>query len=556
MRNLRRVSQVLSFGLFVWLLLRTELPRDRFDITNSVPPPVDLYFQLDPLHFLSTSLAARQIQTGLLLGLVTILVTVALGRVFCGWICPMGALSQVTGWLWRRVGRLRDRVSAQVSTPRQRWKYVILSALLAGALFQINQVGLLDPLSLTYRSFTTGLIPALERGMKALFDASPAWLSGAIAPVRQWSENHLFAFQPVHFRQGLLLGTLFLGLLAASMAVPRLWCRWLCPLGGLLGLLSRHQALRVRVDSEICTECGLCNRTCEGAADPHRPGQWLAHECLMCWNCVPACPQGGIAISFPRARRAAEPGVDLGRRQVLGALALGLVIPPMLRVASNPKRVDPRLVRPPGALPEPQFLARCVKCGECMKVCPTNFLQEASLEGGFEALWSPVGVPTSGYCSYECSLCGQVCPTGAIEELALPVKKKVKIGLAFIIQSRCLPWSFDTPCTVCEEHCPVPHKAIWLEEVESLTGPEGETLLRPYIDPDLCTGCAECAYVCPVVDRPAIEVTSIGESRSPFNRLTLNTEPRGGRQRRRRGGQRRRNLTDESPYESPYPSSN
>jgi formate hydrogenlyase subunit 6/NADH:ubiquinone oxidoreductase subunit I len=157
-----------------------------------------------------------------------------------------------------------------------------------------------------------------------------------------------------------------------------------------------------------------------------------------------------------------------------------------------------------------------------MKVCLTNGLQPTLFEAGIEGIWSPILVSRIGYCQYYCTLCGQVCPSGAIRHLSQAEKEKTKIGLAFIDQSRCLPYTQGIPCIVCEEHCPTPTKAIWFEEAVVI-GRDGEkrTVKQPRVDIDLCIGCGICEFKCPVVDRPAIFVTSIGESRSMWNRLTL-----------------------------------
>ncbi|MEJ2421289.1 MAG: 4Fe-4S dicluster domain-containing protein [Acidobacteriota bacterium] len=157
-----------------------------------------------------------------------------------------------------------------------------------------------------------------------------------------------------------------------------------------------------------------------------------------------------------------------------------------------------------------------------MKVCITNGLQPTLLEAGLEGIWSPVLVPRLGYCEYRCTLCGQVCPTGAIQRLSQEGKAKVRIGLAMIDQSRCLPWAHSVPCIVCEEVCPTPKKAVWFE-VGRVKARDGRTvsLKRPRVDLDLCIGCGICETKCPVLGTPAIAVTSLGESRSADNQLLL-----------------------------------
>jgi ferredoxin len=208
----------------------------------------------------------------------------------------------------------------------------------------------------------------------------------------------------------------------------------------------------------------------------------------------------------------------------MGAVAAGAASVALFRATPpfKPGAPNPKLIRPPGACDEPEFLARCVKCGECMKVCITNGLQPALMEAGLEGIWSPVLVPKMGYCEYRCTLCGQVCPTGAIRRLTHDEKASLKIGLAMLDKGRCLPYAHSIPCIVCEEVCPTPTKAIWLEdvEVENRAG-QAVAVRQPHVDLDLCVGCGICEAKCPVVDKPAIYVTSVGETRSRSNRLML-----------------------------------
>ena len=160
-----------------------------------------------------------------------------------------------------------------------------------------------------------------------------------------------------------------------------------------------------------------------------------------------------------------------------------------------------------------------------MKVCLTNVIQPTALQAGLDGVWTPYLVMKLGYCEYSCTLCGQVCPTQAIKRLPVKEKQRTKIGLAFISKDRCLPYAAQTECVVCEEHCPTPKKAIWFD-IKEVTLQDGSKKLmkQPVVDLDLCIGCGICEYKCPVVDKPAIYVQSIGESRSETNRILLSDD--------------------------------
>jgi MauM/NapG family ferredoxin protein len=328
-------------------------------------------------------------------------------------------------------------------------------------------------------------------------------------------------FQQPFYLQSAFVGFLFLLILGMNLVERRFWCKYLCPLGGLLGILSRYAFLKRSV-SEDCNDCGACAQACQGGAAPDGNEKWKNTECLCCMDCDDLCPRNAVHFGFREKQPVA--GMDLGKRRVVGSILTGLIAVPLLRITPIAKAgvADPRLIRPPGSLEEKEFLRKCVKCGECMKVCITNGLQPTLFEAGIEGIWSPVLVPRIGYCEYRCTLCGQVCPTGAIKKLELPEKNKVKIGLAMIDKGRCLPHAHATPCIVCEEVCPTPKKAIWFEQV-GVKNREGKErrLKLPKVDLELCIGCGLCEAKCPVLGQPAIYVTSVGESRSRDNQLLL-----------------------------------
>jgi MauM/NapG family ferredoxin protein len=230
--------------------------------------------------------------------------------------------------------------------------------------------------------------------------------------------------------------------------------------------------------------------------------QWIANFC---------CP--------PKEAR-----LDVTRRQVLTAgvagLGGGLLFHAQPSAASH--AYNPALIRPPGTLPEEEFLSKCVRCGECMKVCPTNAIQPASHEAGLRGMWSPVLAMGSSYCEYRCNACTQVCPTGAIEKLTLGAKQQVRIGLAHIDTGRCLPYAYARPCFVCQEQCPLGEKAIWLEEatVQNWRG-DKVAVKVPRVNAEACIGCGTCQRKCPVTGDAAIQVTSTGESRNPEREFLL-----------------------------------
>lgn len=507
----RRISQAFFLLLFLWFSVVSTFGAGFLQTSGW---PVKLFLELDPLVGLASSLATHSLYKGLLWGLLTVLVTLVLGRVFCGWLCPFGTLHHFLGWLARGRRSLRAKLAANRYHELQGLKYLILlfflGAAVAGAPGTL-QIGLLDPIALLTRSVDLIVAPFAGDATGAVF-ASPRYTTGA------W-----------------VIGGLFLALLFANLWIPRFFCRFLCPTGALLGLLSRFSILRfVRVEGS-CTDCKRCEHGCEGACEPS--GALRSAECVACANCLESCEDAAIAYTASAAPGGVHARPDIARRGFVASVASGVAALPLLRLDGRAGAArDQRLVRPPGALAEEAFLARCIKCGRCMRACPTNVLQPAGGEGGLEALWSPIlnnRIGTSA-CQFNCVACGQVCPTGAIRPLTYEEKMgrgdfegegPLRMGLAFVDRNRCLPWAFDRPCIVCQEVCPVSPKAIVLRKV-SAPGPGGTEiqLQQPYVDPDSCNGCGICEHACPVSGRRAIRVSAENESRSD-GRMFLPASP-------------------------------
>ncbi len=394
-------------------------------------------------------------------------------------------------------------------------KYGMLISLLIVSVFTLDLVGFLDPLSLLYRSFITAVLPAFALASEESLSILPgvgmtSLYNSSLSKLQNLTINQTF-------QQALPVGLIFLGIILLNLFRERFWCRYLCPAGALLGFLARWNSVKVRVDSDKCIRCKACTLHCQTQANPYPNENWKAGECVYCYSCASQCPAAAITLPFQVSPSASKP-ISLERRKWLFSAMLGLAITPLFRISASTKKLSEKLIRPPGALPEPQFVSLCIKCGACMKVCPTNALQPAANQAGPEGLWTPVLVPRIGYCEYYCSLCTQVCPTGAIKELKIKEKTKIRIGSAWINKNRCLPYSLGKPCSVCEEQCPTSPKAIQLVETETMA-PDGSWAVQevPVVNLDLCIGCGICETKCPVYDEPAIYCTSLGESRSLKN---------------------------------------
>ena len=534
--TVRRLSQIAFLALLLFLLHRTGLSAAPQSGNIRLHGPVHLFFQLDPLIALTNALATRALYRGLLFALVILVPTLFLGRFFCGWICPLGTIHQFFGSLKWPAKRGAALIESNRYKSWQTTKYYLLLAVLVAALFGVGIVGWLDPFSLLVRSLGLSILPAFNYAVNAAFAPLEHLHLTAVAVPAAWLHGLLRStvldFRQPYYLRGFLLGILFLTLLATNLRVTRFWCRALCPLGALLGSVSRWSILGLHKDAATCDRCNRCELHCQGGDDPIGASPWRKSECLLCMNCVPSCPHGSLSFRLLQRKTGIEhPNLD--RRKALTGLAAGAMALPLFRATPGLARGrDEHLIRPPGALDETDFLSRCIRCGECMKVCPNNSLHPTLTEAGMEGLWTPMLVPNIGYCEPSCVLCSESCPTGAIWKLTPQQKgwvaggvttNPVRLGTAFHDRSRCLPWALDTQCIVCEEWCPVSPKAIFVKEVQVVdrTG-NTVTLKQPHVDAQRCVGCGACEYACPLQEHPAVYVTSIGESRSSANQILLN----------------------------------
>ena len=516
MRLVRRISQCLFILFFLYLFFNIKYP---FNI--KIPP--DLFLRFDPLISIVSIIVSRKFITQVLLGFITLLLTLFIGRFFCGWVCPLGTILDISSRTIKRYSKSAPG-KKQVIYPYSKLghvKYVLLAIFFISALFSTSQLlWFIDPIVIITRSLTLSIYPLFVKLMNGLVDTLffLRMPSSLISGIDNFLKPTILPVSQIFFRLSSVTFLIFISILLLEIICQRFWCRKICPLGGLLALSSHFRLLKRRV-SPACNDCSLCPRVRKMGAIGEDVRESDVKECIECMNCVDICPRKAVAYSIPSIG-GANPVHNiypiLSRRQFAFSVFSSVLMVGVLNTTFTDRNKGVRIIRPPGALPEDEFLDRCIRCNACVKMCASNGkgLMPGIFESGIVGLWSPIFHMRYGYCEYSCNLCGKVCPTQAIHDLPLEVKQKTRIGLAFFDKNRCIPWYKNEDCLVCEEHCPLPKKAITLreEEVKLLDG-GFKVVKRPYVIEKLCIGCGICETKCPVSGNSAIFVTPQDEQR-------------------------------------------
>ncbi|MBU0992999.1 MAG: 4Fe-4S binding protein [Proteobacteria bacterium] len=493
-RHLRIASQLLFLCIFLFLFRQTD-----YNGSDHIPYAVNIFFRWDPLVAFTVMVAKRAVILVFLPSLIVIGLTVVFGRVFCGWICPLGTLIDMSArwikplWKWR--------------INKRPLKYMILAFVFGAAILGVQYIAFFDPFSILVRGLTFALDPLMNAVVTGFFDGIythlPSLVSNITEPVYTFLKETILPFKQTFFYLSGLSLLFLMFIFFLEKFERRFWCRNLCPLGALLSLLTRISFLR-RVPFKSCSKCMACSLKCRMDAF-EQEGRLMTEECNMCMDCMDFCPDKIVGFSFRKPVNRTK--MNTSRRSLLKSALLGMGLPFVSGVNPAFNKEHPYLIRPPGALEEKDFLAVCVRCGECMKICIQNALQPVILEKGIECMFTPKLVPRFGYCEFNCTLCGQICPTGAIRKLNLPDKQKFVIGTASFDKNRCLPYDKGIPCIVCEEHCPVYDKAIKFKTVQSIDQKGNPvTLKKPYVVETLCIGCGICEKVCPLQGEAAVRV--------------------------------------------------
>ncbi len=285
--------------LFFYLFLATA-----YQASGAQTGRVDFFFNMDPLLLVTVWLGGHAAAAAMLLALVTVVVTVIFGRWFCGWFCPFGALHNFFTSL--RGGTKKEKLAAGGYSRWHAAKYCVLTAVLIAAVVGANIAGWLDPFSFFYRSMTMAVFPAVNAGLQEFFGfivridpgVGSVRLTAVTEPVYRWLRAYLLTVGQPHYFWGMVFGVLFGVVVALNFFRARFWCKYICPLGALLGVIGKNPVVRLKTDSELCSNCRLCLVDCQGGANPNGDAQWKPSECMFCMNCYSSCPSHAISFRF------------------------------------------------------------------------------------------------------------------------------------------------------------------------------------------------------------------------------------------------------------------
>lgn len=433
---------------------------------------------------------------------IVILLTVLFGRIYCSTICPLGILQDLINRLAKGLQRKKKYSHKKA---RNILRYSVLLASLIPLLFSsLLLINLLDPYSAFGRITVDFFRPVVVQLNNLLVRILESFDIYRVYPIKSVAMRWELYLVP-----SVTLAAI--GIMAFLHG--RLYCNTICPVGTLLGLLSRLSLYKIRIKQDTCTACGRCERVCKAECIDNKTKTIDHSRCVACYNCLDVCNFDAIAYTRQN-QKAKQPapavvGTDNNRRHLFGRALNYCLSLPLLTVITqigmkneNPSTVNTEAnrvpVSPPGSRSHDHFNTSCTACHLCVSACPTHVLQPALLEYGLSGFMQPYMDYKTSFCNYDCTTCSDVCPSNAILPLTTEEKKTKQLGIAQFVKENCIVHTDKTDCGACSEHCPT--KAVHMEPYDSYD------LFIPVVTEDLCIGCGACEYACPVTPYKAIYV--------------------------------------------------
>jgi len=443
--------------------------------------------------------------------LIIFLLTFLFGRIYCSSICPLGTFQDVINFVSKKIKKKKRK---NLYLKEIKWlRFTILGLTIIFFLFGSTlAINFFDPYSIYgriagnfFRPILIGINNVIAYSLEKvrIFWISPFDLKA-------------FNFIPFFISLAFLILVFVL-----AWKKGRLYCNTVCPVGTLLGYLSKLSLFKIIINEEDCLSCGACARECKADCIDSLNKKIDYTRCVVCFDCLTSCPTDGITFSYSKKEKNVDKKVDEKKRDFLTKtsiyfLSLSTIaaqIEKKIKV-TKPSKVQifrKHAVSPPGSLSIERFNSKCTSCHLCVSVCPTQVLQPSFLEYGFTGMLQPRLDNQAGFCNYECKICSDICPTGAILPINLEDKKLTQLGVAKFIKENCIVHTQKTDCGACSEHCPT--KAVHMIPYEG-------NLVIPEVREKYCIGCGACEFACPVIPFKAIYV----EGNDVHKKAEKNTE--------------------------------
>lgn len=423
-----------------------------------------------------------------------VILTLLFGRVYCSTLCPMGIYQDVVRRFSTFFSKKKKKYPFSPAKNILRWSVVALTGIAFACGFT-GILALLDPYS------------AYGRMVVNVF--KPVYIAGNNLLESLFARFDNYTFYQVDASMLDLSSFVIAGVTAIVIGYlawkhGRTWCNTLCPVGTVLGLLSKFALFKVHIDRSKCNSCGVCGTRCK-ASCINSPEHTIDYSrCIGCFDCLEVCNQK--ALVYKPGLSAGKQSSDASKRRFLMAGLMTAAAAP--KVMAQMKEVAAALggkkafktenpITPPGAVSREHFQSRCTSCHLCVSKCPSHVLKPAFMEYGLEGMMQPTVNFDKGFCNFDCTVCGDVCPNGAIQPLTMEQKHLTQIGYVAFMKENCIVYTDGTSCGACSEHCPT--QAIAMV-------PYKEGLTIPQVNTDICVGCGGCEYVCPARPFRAVHI--------------------------------------------------
>jgi ferredoxin len=435
-----------------------------------------------------------------------VILTLLFGRVYCSVICPLGVMQDIISWIHGKTKK-KNRFRFSYSPAKNILRYGVLALFIAGLLLGAHSIAILIAPYSAYGRIAGNLLAPLYQ-----------WANNFFAWIAERADSYAFYSTEVWLRSlptFIIAAVTFVIIFILAWRNGRTWCNTICPVGTVLGFLSRFSFFAPAIDTDKCRNCGLCGKQCKAACINMKEHEIDLSRCVACMDCIDACKDGAIHyVRRKSSKNAAKTESrnetpDKGRRAFIASSAIAMTaaastkaqikgdggLAPVSR-SLKPERTTP--IVPAGSESLKNFTDHCTACQLCVSVCPNQVLRPST---SLDTFMMPEMGFERGYCRPECTLCSEICPAGAIKPVSRVEKSSIQVGIAVINLDNCIVNTDGVHCGNCSKHCPA--NAIRMVRKE----PDSDNWLRiPTVNENRCIGCGACENVCPARPLAAIHI--------------------------------------------------